>query len=82
MKIDPLRDTFIVTSERDHSDPLKSHGPIAMETYIGRSNLIEAVKNSKRFSRYGKITICKLVPVGDIEFCEKLIKDQTEGTEV
>lgn len=71
---DPLGEIYIVVSERDHHDPLKSRGAIAMETYTGQANLINAVDAAKRFSgRNGKATICKLVPVGGIETCEKII---------
>lgn len=77
--IDPFKDIFVVHAEHDHHDHMRSRGPIVMETYTGKADLVKAVKHGKRMGRYGKITICKLVPVGSLEECEKFINTPVEA---
>jgi hypothetical protein len=73
-KISPLHDIFIVVTERDHPDPFKSSGALAMETYTGKADLCDAVERAKSIGdRYGQVFICKLVSVGDVETCENLV---------
>ena len=73
---DPFGDVYVVVTERDHDDPIKSRGSICMETYTGSANLPNAVDFAKRIDgRYGKAIICKLEKVGDVGVCEKLIND-------
>lgn len=71
--IDPFKDIFVVHSEHDHTDHMRSRGPIVLETYTGKADLPKAVQQGKRMSRYGKITICKLIPIGTLEECEEFI---------
>jgi len=71
--IDPFKDIFVVRSEHDHFDHMRSRGSIIMETYTDSANLLNAVKQGKRMHRYGKITICKVVPVGTVAECEDFI---------
>ena len=73
---DPLGDAYIVVTERDHPEPIKSRGAIAMETYTGTASLCESVERVKYFNgRYGKAVICKLVPIGGIKICERIINE-------
>jgi len=70
---DILGGIFVVGTERDCHEPEKSRGAIIMETYTGRANLVETVKNGKRFHRYGGVTVFKLEKVGTLEECENII---------
>ena len=70
----PLGDVFVVVTERDTDDPMKSRGSICFETYTGNANLPKAVEFAKRIGdKYGKVIICKLHKVGDVSVCENLI---------
>ena len=70
----PLDDIFIVITERDTPNAMKSGGAIIMETYTSSANMVNAVDNAKRFGdRYGQKFIYKVVPVGTVEECEKII---------
>lgn len=70
-------EVHVVVTERDHDQPDKDHGPIVFETYIEHANIVSALDFAKRLGdKYGKVTICKLVPIGDIEETQKHIGDQ------
>ena len=73
----PLNDVYVVVTERDHCNPMKSRGAICMETYTGKANLVDAVKRAKSMqAHYGNAVICKLEPVGNAEACEKIINSE------
>jgi hypothetical protein len=41
--IDPFKDVFVVHSEHDTPDKMRSRGGIVAETYTGHANLVQAV---------------------------------------
>lgn len=71
--IDPFMDIFVVHSEHDTPDKMRSRGGIIAETYTGHANLVNAVEHGKKMKRYGQITICRVVPIGTLEECEEYI---------
>ena len=73
---DILGGIFIVVTERDHTDPIKSRGAIAMETHTGNADLLQTIKRAKIYEdNYGEPTIFKLEKVGTLEECEKIISE-------
>ncbi len=74
--LDPLGDIFVVVTERDHDNPMKNRGAICFESYTGNASLPDAVSRAKSLNgKYGKTVIHKLVPVGNIFECEKIINN-------
>jgi len=75
-EIDP-NDMFVVVSSRDNNNSIRNGGSICWETYTDKSNLLDAIDRAKKSAgKYGESTICRLVPVGDVEFCEQIINSE------
>ena len=74
---DPLGDIYGIVTQQDTDDLLKSRGAIMLESYTGQADLIKTVEKAEHIgNRYGKIIICKLIPVGGVELCKKIINSE------
>lgn len=82
-EIDLFGDIFVIVLERDTENPIKSRGAIALETHTGMANLLTTIKNAIRHDdgRMGIVTICKLEPIGDLEFCKNLVEQRRKAAQ-
>ena len=65
-----VRDRYIVVTEHDMPEDrwTESGGPIAMETYIGSSNMNNVIERAENIGRrYGRLMICRLDPIGNLD---------------
>lgn len=78
-KPQPLRDRYVIVTENDMGKDrwMESLGPIAMETYVGESNISKVIERSKSLGdRYGRQMICRLDPLGDLDAFKKLMNQE------
>ena len=78
-KTQPLRDRYVLVTENDIGDDrwMESRGPIAMETYVGESNISKVIERAESVGdRYGCQMICRLDPLGDLAEFKKLMEQE------
>ena len=74
--IDPVKDVFVAWVEHDTAETFRSRGPIIMETYTGQADLPKMVKRARMMQTHGQVMMCKVVPVGTLEECERFINEE------
>lgn len=78
-KIQPLRDRYVIVTENDIGNDrwMESRGPIAMETYVGESNISKVIDRAEYIGdKYGRQMICRLDPLGDLAAFKKLMNQE------
>lgn len=64
--IEPFKDVFVIVAERDTSDWLRSNGAIVFEQYT-HDLPCKVLERARSLKSYGKLMICRLEPVGDVD---------------